>query len=71
MTNVSQHMPKRWGIFWRSMGRELLAPPQESPHFGVQMVPNISVKTVCCCSREKKRAMSGRSLRSGIVGMSS
>ena len=45
--------------------------PQESPHFGVQMVPNISVKTVCCRSREKKRAMSGRSLRSGIVGMSS
>jgi hypothetical protein len=45
--------------------------PQESPHFGVQMVPNISVKTVCCCSREKKRAMSGRSLCSGIVGMSS
>jgi predicted transposase YbfD/YdcC len=43
----------------------------ESPHSGVQMGPNISVKTDCCWSRSEKRAMSGSSLCSGMVGMSS
>ena len=41
------------------------------PSFRAQMVPNISVKTGCCWSREAKRAMRGRSLCSGMVGMSS
>lgn len=45
--------------------------PQESPHSGVQMGPNILVKTGCCWSSAAKRAMSGRSLCSGMVGMSS
>ncbi len=45
--------------------------PQESPYSGSQMGPNISVKTSCCWSRSAKRSMSGSSLCSGMVGMSS
>jgi hypothetical protein len=44
---------------------------QESPHSEAQIGPNISVKTGCCWSREEKRARRGRSLCSGMVGMSS
>jgi putative transposase len=73
-------IPLRWRVEasigtlttrYRSLARDWTTTPQESPHSGAQMGPNISVKTGCCWSREEKRAMRGRSLCSGMVGMSS
>jgi hypothetical protein len=56
MTNVSQHMPKRWGIFWRSMGRELLAPPIDHRSWRAlgsdsPALPTPEMSTFILCSR--------------------